>query len=92
MEIKTDIKGFKEIKEFLDEKNIKYTINTQESFEDINVIIEIVKSSITLITLIIELKRWLSNKKKTNPEVIIINNSKINITSDSEEDIRKKLS
>lgn len=91
MEIKTNIKGLKEIKEFFDERRIKYTLRTHESLEDLNFIIGITGSIIGLVNILIELKKWLSKKEKPNQVIIIINNSKININSDSEDEIRRKL-
>ena len=81
--------GLNEIQTFLKEKNIQFNLKIQESF-DAGIIIEIVGISIGIANILIELKKWLSNKDK-KPVVVFINNTQININTDSEEQIKEKI-
>ncbi len=82
--------GFKEVQEFLKERNINFRIKIQESFDNA-LIIELVGIGVGIINILIELKKWLSKNKKDNSVVVIVNNVQINLNSDSEDGIREKL-
>jgi len=83
--------GLGEFQNFLTEKKIKHKIIVKEAV-DIGISIQLIGIAIGLANIIIELKKWLLEKRKDEAIVIIVNNELININSTSETDIRKKLS
>jgi hypothetical protein len=82
--------GLQEIQEYLKENNINFRMRIQESFDG-GIFIDLIGITIGTINIILELKKWIKNKKKTEKLIIVINNIEINVNDDSEEVLRSKL-